>query len=191
MPIVRRIGLHGVALAALLLAACATPPPAPQSMRDQDANFAAYRTFGWPPAPVVNGTEQPLQLVDRNIRAAIAAEMMRKGYTESTDPPDLRITYETASAEKIESNPVRIGVGVGSWGGNMGGSVNVGSPSVRNYKEGKLVIHAIDAKRNAEVWMGSISGKLTNGSLEPEAIQRAVTTAMKDFPARSAATPQG
>jgi hypothetical protein len=68
----------------------------------------------------------------------------------------------------------------------MGGSVNVGSPSVKNYKEGSLVIHAIDAARNAEVWQGSVSGQMTNGSLEPAAINQAVAKAMKDFPARPA-----
>jgi hypothetical protein len=173
----------------MLLGGCVTPPPEPQSMRDPAANFAAYRTFGWTPAPGVAGSDAPLQLLDKNIRAAIAAEMQRKGYSESQDNPDLRIAYETAKAEKVESNPVRIGVGVGGWGGNMGGSVNVGSPSIRNFTEGTLVIHAIDASKNAEVWQGSISGKLTKGSVEPAAVQHAVSTAMRDFPARTAGAP--
>jgi hypothetical protein len=57
---------------------------------------------------------------------------------------------------------------------------------VRNYKEGSLVIHAVDASRNAEVWQGQVSGKLTKGSTEPAAISQAVGKAMKDFPARPA-----
>jgi hypothetical protein len=103
-------------------------------------------------------------------KAAWAAGVMqRKGYAEAPagTTPDLRIAYETASADKIENNPVRVGIGVGSWGGNVGGSVNMGSPSIRNYTEGTLVIHAIDAARNAEVWQGRVSGKMTKGSLEP------------------------
>jgi hypothetical protein len=111
--------------------------------------------------------------------------MRRRGYTESAEDPDLRIAYETTSAEQVESNPVRIGIGVGSWGGSAGGSVNVGSPSVRNYREGTLVIHAIDTERNAEVWQGRISSKLTEGSTETAAVTSAVTAAMRDFPARS------
>ncbi len=174
-------------LALMLLSGCVTPPPEPQSMRDPQANFAAYRTFGWAPAPGVTGGDAPLQLLDKNIRAAIATEMQRKGYTESQENPDLRIAYETAKAEKVENNPVRVGIGVGSWGGNVGGSVNVGSPSIRNFTEGTLVVHAVDAGKNAEVWNGSISGKLTKGSVEPAAIQHAVSTAMRDFPARTAA----
>ena len=37
--------------------------------------------------------------------------------------PTCGCVYETASADKIENNPVRVGVGIGSWGGNAGGSV--------------------------------------------------------------------
>jgi hypothetical protein len=173
-------------LACVMLTGCAAAPPQPESMRDPTANFASYRTFGWAPAPGVAGTDAPLQLLDRNIRESIAAEMRRKGYQESAESPDLRIAYETTSAEKIESQPVRVGVGVGSWGGNVGGSVSVGSPSVRNYKEGTLVIRAIDSARNAEVWQGRIASRLSNGSTEPAAIASAVGTAMRDFPARSA-----
>jgi len=171
-------------LACVMLAGCAATPPQPESMRDPTANFSSYRTFGWAPAPGVSGTDAPLQLLDRNIRESIVAEMRRKGYEESAESPDLRIAYETASTEKIESQPVRVGVGVGSWGGNVGGSINVGTPSVRNYEEGTLVIHAIDSARNAEVWQGRIASRLSKGSTEPAAIAAAVGTAMRDFPAR-------
>ena len=169
---------------ALLLGGCASPPPQPESMRDPGANWASYATYGWAPSPGVSGTDQPLLMLDQTIRRAIATELQRRGYVEAAENPDLRFAYETASAEKVESNPVRVGIGVGSWGGNVGGSVNVGSPSVRNYREGTLVIHAIDAARNAEVWQGRISSRSNNGSTESAAIASAVATAMRDFPAR-------
>jgi hypothetical protein len=153
-------------------------------MRDPAVNFAAFKTYGWSPAAATS--EQPQGLFDRNIRTAISAELQRRGYVESTDRPDLRITYETASAQKVKNNPVRIGVGIGSWGGNAGGSVSMGSPSVQSYEEGSLVIHAIDATRNAEVWQGSVAGQMKKGSVSATAINQAVTKAMKDFPPRPA-----
>jgi hypothetical protein len=125
-----------------------------------------------------------LRLLDQNIRTAIAGEMRRLGYTQDDASPDLRIAYETASATKIEDSPVRVGVGMGSWGGSFGSSVNVSSASLRNYQEGTLVIHAIDVARNAEVWQGRISGRLTKGNLESAAVTAAVQAAMRDFPAR-------
>jgi hypothetical protein len=173
-------------LAAAMAAGCASAPPEPESMRDPGTDFSVFRTFGWAQAPGVTEADAPLRLLDQNIRAAIAAEMKRRGYVESTESPDLRIAYDTASQEKIENNPVRVGIGMGSWGGNFGGSVNVGSPSVRNYQEGTLVIHAIDAGRNAEVWQGRVSARIGKGSLEPAAVTAAVSTAMRDFPVRTA-----
>jgi Domain of unknown function (DUF4136) len=169
------------------IAACTSSGPSqPESMRDPQANFASYQTFGWTAGGDVAPNDEPVKLLDSNIRAAITAELKRRGYVEAAADatPDLRIAYETASADKIENNPVRVGIGVGNWGGNVGGSVNVGSPSIRNYKEGTLVIHAIDSARNAEVWQGRVSQKVTKGSLEPAAVNLAVATAMKDFPAR-------
>jgi len=179
-----RRGILPSLLAALLLAGCAASPPQAESMRDPSVNFASYRTFGWAPAAGVAGADAPLQLLDRNIRSAVSEELRRRGYTEDAESPDLRIAYETASQQKIENQPVRIGVGVGSWGGNVGGSVNVGSPSVRSYQEGTLVIHAIDAARNAEVWQGRISTRLSKGSLEPAAVTGTVRAVLRDFPAR-------
>ena len=178
---------HGLAICAtLLLGACASSAPRePESMRDPSAPWGTYATYGWSPAPGVDGNDQPLLILDQNIRRAIAGELQRRGYTESANP-DLRITYQTTSKDVVESNPVRVGVGMGSWGGSVGGSVSVGSPSVRNYREGTLVIHAIDNARNAEVWQGRVSGKETKGSTEAAAVTSAVAAAMKDFPARSA-----
>jgi hypothetical protein len=169
---------------AVVLGGCASAPPQPDSMRDPQADFAAFGTFGWYEAG--GGVDEPVRLLDGNIRAAIAAELQRRGYVPAPagTTPDLRIAYETATADKIENTPVRVGIGLGSWGGNVGGSVNVGSPSIRNYKEGTLVIHAIDTARNAEVWQGRVAGKVTKGSLEPAAIARGVAVAMQDFPAR-------
>ena len=175
---------HSLALcAALLLGACASAPPEPESMRDPSAPWASYATYGWSPAPGVDGTDQPLLMLDQNIRRAIAGELQRRGYTESANP-DLRITYQTTRKDVVESNPVRVGVGMGSWGGSFGGSVSVGSPSLRNYQEGTLVIHAIDHGRNAEVWQGRVSGKVTKGSTEAAAVTTAVQAAMRDFPGR-------
>lgn len=189
----RSLRLRGLAAAAALalglLAGCATSSDTqPETMRDPQADFGSYRTFGWhgTGATADAASEEPLKLLDSNVRVAITAELRKRGYVEAPagTTPDLRMAYETASTDKLENNPVRVGIGVGGWGGNVGGSVNVGSPSVRNYREGTLVIHAIDAARNAEVWQGRVSKKITKGSLEPAAIAAAVASAMQDFPAR-------
>ena len=173
--------------AAVLTSGCASTPAEPQQMRDPQADFNAFKTFAWNADTSASQSDQPISVVDGYIRTAIATELTRKGYVEAAagTTPDLRIEYEAASAEKLKNNPFRVGIGVGSYGSNAGGSVGVGSPSVKNVKEGTLVIHAIDPARNAEVWRGSASRELGKGNVEPAVVQSVVADMLSDFPARS------
>jgi hypothetical protein len=182
---------HVIALclvfAAAVIGCSSSSQPQPESMLAEGANFASYQTFSWYPMPAIEGNNQPLRLLDQNIRDGVRNEMRRRGYTEDSNNPDLLIAYETATENKMENNPVRVGVGVGGYSSGFGGSINMSSPSVRNYQEGTLVIHAVDARTNAEVWQGSLSGEVRNkGDLQPAAVRNAVSVAMRDFPPRSA-----
>ena len=184
------LAVVSIALGAIvLISGCASTPEEPQSMRDPQADFNDYKTFSWKAETSGDKTDQPVSLVDGYIRKAILAELTRKGYVEAAPgtTPDLRIEYETASAEKLKNRPFSVGVGVGSWGGNTGGSVGVGSSSVKNVKEGSLVIHAIDQARNTEVWRGSVSRELGKGNVDPAAVEAAVAKVLSDFPARGGA----
>ena len=172
--------------AAVLISGCASTPAEPQQMRDPQADFSAFKTFALNADTNDGKSDQPVSLVDGYIRTAITTELTRKGYVEAATgtTPDLRIEYEAVSAEKIKNNPFRVGIGVGSYGSSGGGSVGVGSPSVKNVKEGTLVIHAIDPARNAEVWRGSASRELGKGNVEPAVVQSVVADMLSDFPAR-------
>ncbi len=171
----------------IALAACATTSqPERQSQRDPDANIAGWSTFGWGPAALDEGGEDTaLSMLDTNIRKAIVAELSRRGYTEVESDPQFLITYEISAQEKVKSSPFQIGIGMGSWGGSGGGGVSVGSQSMQSYREGRLVIHAIDAAANKEVWYGSISKALEQRSVEAEDVARVVALTMQDFPVRS------
>jgi hypothetical protein len=171
-----------------LVGGCASQAPKPESMRDPQADFNAYRTFGWHKDADTDASGQPLSILDSNIRAAIAAELTRKGYAQAPagTAPDLLVDYETARTETVKSNPVRIGIGVGSWGGNTGGSVGVSSSGVKNVWEGTLTVHAIDPARKAEVWNGRVSREVGKGTVDPAVVQSAVADLLRDFPARGA-----
>lgn len=176
------------ALALALLAACATPPRH-ESQVAPGADLAAYRSFALGvPGDDVAGDE-PLRILDANIRAALRAEFTRRGYTEAASDPDLLVDYETALDERVRSKPVRVGIGMGGFSGNMGGSVNVGSASVERYQEGRLVVHVIDAAKRAEVWYGTIAGKVDRSKLDAAGVASVVGLAMEGFPARAAPGP--
>src|SRR5512143_2676310 len=84
---------------ALFAAGCATPPPAPVTMRDQSIDFAKFKTFGFPGGGATS--DKTATLVDQSIRAAITAEMNRRGYVLATEKPDLLMSHEAASAQKV------------------------------------------------------------------------------------------
>lgn len=182
------IAVIGIALSgATVISGCTSAPPEPESMQDPQADFSAYKTFALKTDASAGESGQPVSLVDGYIRKAITAELTRKGYVEApagTDP-DLRIDYEAVRAEKLKNNPFRIGIGVGGYGSNTGGSVGVGSSSVKSVNEGTLVVHVIDPARNAEVWRGRASRELGKGNIEPHAVQGVVVELLRDFPARA------
>jgi hypothetical protein len=172
----------------LLIAACASAPSVPETMRGAQADFSAYRTFGWAQPATNAGAGESASVVDEYIRTAISADLKSKGYAEAPagSTPDLAIEYEAAKSEKLKNNPFRIGVGVGGYGNSGGGSVGVGSSGVKEVKEGSLVVHVIDPARKSEVWRGSIARELGKKGVQPELVQAAVTELFQDFPARTA-----
>jgi hypothetical protein len=157
-------------------------------MRDPQADFNAYRTFGWDTDESTNASDQPVSIADSNIRAAITTEMTRKGYTAATagTTPDLHVAYETTKTEKVKTSPFRIGVGMGSYGSSGGAGVGVSSSGVKNVLEGTLVVHVIDPARKAEVWWGRASRELGKGGADPAVVQSAVADALSGLPVRSA-----
>jgi len=150
-----------MAVLALLVSGLRIAAPKPETMRDPQANFASYKTFGWTATGNTDANDRHSRCSIAISAKPFAAELQRRGYTEAPagTAPDLRIAYERPAPRGWRTIQLRIGVGVGSWGGNVGGSINVGSPSVRNYQEGTLVVHAVDTARNAEVWQGRVSNR--------------------------------
>jgi hypothetical protein len=175
--------------AATVTGGCASSAPRSESMRDPAADFNSYKTFGWETATSADasGQPQPLSIIDSNIQAAIATELKGKGYEEAaagTDP-DLIVNYEKAREQTLKNNPIRIGIGMGGYGGHGGASVGASSASVKNVDVGTLVVHVIDRARNAEAWTGRVSGELSKGgTVEPAVIQSAVAELFREFPPR-------
>jgi Domain of unknown function (DUF4136) len=186
---VRRFGTAGLLLLALL--GCAGGGGwKPESTTAPDADIAAYSTFGWLPTgdSAKGASEQPLSIADANLYDAVRKQLVEKGYREVEHAPDFRVGFETTTQLKEKTSPpVRIGVGMGSWGGNVGGGVNtsvpVGSERVKTVAETRITIRAVDPKGNREVWAGSTTGVIQEG-LDAGVVEKAVAGLMDDFPER-------
>jgi len=185
--LLRRMAETSLTLAAMTLFAGCTPTPERSvPMVDQTVDFSDYETFGWYSRPGADGSA-PLSLADSAIRDAISAEMRRRGYVKAPagSTADFLIDYQAARTEKVKSNPVRIGIGVGSYGSRGGASIGTSTPGARNVSEGSLVIHAIDPARNTEVWRSGISRELPKGNVEPKVMKSIVAEILGEFPTRT------
>lgn len=173
-----------------MLPGCAGGPWQTESATAPGADIAAYSSFGWLSASDRSGdaSEPPLSIPDANLRNAIRAQLVEKGYREVESDPDFRVGFETTTHVKEKaSSPVRIGVGVGSWGGNVGGgvstSVPVGSEGVTSTQEARLTIRAVEPEGNREVWVGTTTGEL-QPAVDSSEVERAVAATLEGFPAR-------
>jgi hypothetical protein len=183
-------GLAIALLAALGLSGCASGGSKTESTTAPGADFAGYQTFALQPAGAgAASAEVPVSILDATVHDAIRAELLGKGYREVGTNGDLQIQYETAESlrEVVKESPFRVGVGMGSWGGNVGGGVGasapVGSPSVATSPETRITIRAVDRAANREVWVGTATGGFGQ-SAGAGAVEKAVAGAMKDFPKR-------
>jgi hypothetical protein len=149
-----------------------------------DVDFAALNTFGW------ENSAAPATIIDTEIRSAIRNELAAKGYQEALNNPDFLISHETLERDAIkQGNPVRIGIGVGSWGGNVGGSVgtsvDVGEKD-KMVHELRIAVHMLDANGEQEIWTGT-SGAMPERPVA-EAVSAAVAELLEAFPVGSTST---
>ena len=184
----RTFGSAGVLL--FLLLGCASGGARTESATAPGADIPAYASFGWLPAgdAAEGASERPLSIAEANLYGAIRKQLVERGYREVEVNPDFRIGFETAAhMEEKTSRPFNIGIGMGSWGGNVGGGVStdvpVGSERVTTTAQTRITIRAVDVKSNREVWLGSTTRDVQEG-LDAGVVEEAVADLMDDFPER-------
>ena len=63
------------AIVPMLLVGCVSAPSAPETMREVQTDFNAYKTFGWAQPAATTGSAESASVVDGYIRTAIANEL--------------------------------------------------------------------------------------------------------------------
>jgi hypothetical protein len=163
-------------LALLMLAGCG-PMIDVRADYDMSADFARLRTYAWlqrpsdaPGDPRINN-----DLLDSRVHAAVNEELHAKGYTESTETPDFRVTYHVILKEKLY--PTAYGYGPGSW--------QAAAVRGATYEEGMLLLDLVDGTTNELVWRGSAQAGIdpSRGPQErTELIRAAVHRMLAAFP---------
>lgn len=176
---VERYSLFSIIAAALVLSACATTQ---SSVRVDagDADLSKCQTFDWLPA-----SKEAASFTEQRVRAEVLSQMQAKGYTQSTDKPDCRITYVLATRERAKSKP-SVGVGAGGGSGGVGGGIGVSLPIGRKDKyAGTFTLDVVDVAKNAQIWSGSLDAGFAAAELTEDEARGVVRKVLAEFPDRA------
>ena len=162
--------------ALLLLTACSSSV---KYDYDVSQDFSRYKTFDLY-APGRHGKGGGDGLMDKRVRAAVAAELQAKGFVrEQVADPDFLVACYPVFRTRRYRTTTRVGFGGGGWYRPWGYGVGTSFSQVHQYRQGSLIIEIVDAKTNQLVWQGADEGVLT-GLDDPERANDAVASAVKD-----------
>ncbi len=135
-----------------LLGACSSIKVATDYSKE--ANFDSYKSFAFY-KPGIDKAEIS-DLDKKRILRAIESELLKKGFTKSSNP-DLLVSIFTETRENINIHQNNFGYG---WGWNPWFWGPQGMNTVTQNIEGTLFIDLIDAQQNELVWQGLGTGIL-------------------------------
>jgi hypothetical protein len=162
-------------VAALMCLAVAAFAQEVQFDYDRSANFNAYKTYQWVDTNPIQVDEQ---LLDKNIKRAVDAQLAGKGLRRVESGGDLLIGYQTAISKEKQFDGLPSGP---PWWGAWG-NTRVTSSTI---EIGKLVIVLFDPASKQLVWRGSAS-KTLDINEDPDKnyrnLEKAMAKLFKNYP---------
>ena len=146
---------------------------------DKGANFAGFKTDKW---VALKGATPLSDLTDRQVKAAVDAELATKGLAKSeSDTADLYIGYQAAIGQEKEYTSFDTGWGYGpGWGGGgwYGGGGGMATGQTSTIYIGQLALDMYASSPKTLVWRGNAS-KTLDPKAKPDKqqknLQKAVT----------------
>ncbi len=184
----RSFTLTLTATAALVMVSCSSTTV--NTDYDQQADFSSYSTFSWlgNSEPDQRPTVGASQIIDARIRRALAGDLTAKGYSQKAQgEADLEVTYYTSLSSQLRMYNTGWGSGWGygpRWGYGYSYWPGWNMTTVSTYLEGTIIIDIIDREENQLVWRSVINSALSKKSSSEEKINKSMTRALADFPAR-------
>lgn len=175
----------------ILLAACGTTA---HIEKDETADFSRYKTFAWidPDGSGKNDRQSSNDFTERRIRAAVNQELVKAGWREVKNRPDVLLSYDVLveRSTKSTSNPVY----------TRPFSRVVYNPYTRRYttifypsqfagyerderpiREGTVTISMIDTRTDKTVWQGWTTDEVSSRNLTSKEIQNSVRAIFRKF----------
>jgi uncharacterized protein DUF4136 len=177
-----------VSMVGLLLAASAALGQDVRYNFDKNADFSKFKTYKW---VTLKDAAKVNELVDKQIIAAVDAELATKGLTKiDADSADLYVGYQAAVGQEKQFTSYSSDWGYGGgwyrggWYGGMGGmSTTTGQTST--IYVGQLAVDMYDSANHDLVWRG-VASKTINQKAKPEKqeknLKKAVAKLLKNYP---------
>ena len=161
----------------LIMAACNTPRAVYDY--DQDVQFSTIQTYQIYPDLRSNLS----QLDEQRMQVVLASEMGKKGFTQTTETPDVYLNYYASSFETPSQS--NIGIGVGGTGRNVGVGVSGGIPIGGPDTHLRITFDLINVENDALIWQAVVDNAFdVNASPEKrqEQLQIMVGKALEGYP---------
>jgi len=181
----RSLTTTAICATGLALAACAAPGSAVR-IDKAETGLPNCQTFAWNPSG-----GDAVSLAEQRVRSQVMQTLKAKGYTESADKPDCRISYQLSSTGIQRRSGPSVGVGAGGGSRGIGGGIGISLPIGKKSRSGTFTLDVIDAGRNAQVWSGSIDGSFKGAEPNEAETQRIVEKILKEYPDRGATQTRG
>jgi hypothetical protein len=152
---------------------------------DKDTDFSKFKTYKWVDMKEAQKVDE---LIDKQIKAAIDAELAKKGLSKvDADSADLYIGYQTAigTEKQFTSYNNDWGYGPGWGGGWYGGGGGMTTGQTSTIYTGQLALDMYDSAHKDLVWRGTAS-KTLDPNAKPDKRQKnlgkAVAKLLKNYP---------
>lgn len=155
---------------------------------DRDADFSKFKTYKW---VTLKNAAKLDDLVDKQIKAAVDAELARKGLSKvDDDNADLYLGYQAAVGQEKQFTSYNTDWGYGGgwyrggWYGPAGGMSTTTGQTSTIYK-GQLALDMYEPANHSLVWRG-VGSKTIDPKAKPDKqqknLQKAVAKILKNYP---------
>jgi hypothetical protein len=152
---------------------------------DKDTDFSKFKTYEW---VEIKGVSKPDDITDKQIKAAVDAQLAQKGLSKVTDKGDVYVAYQAAIGSEKQFTAYNSGWGYGpGWygGGWYGGGGGITTGSTSTIYSGQLVIDMYNPEGHDLIWRG-VASKTLDPKAKPEKreknMNKALTKLFKNYP---------
>lgn len=174
-----------LAIATLIIAAVACGGPRVVSSElAPRANLSSYKTFDFYKVEASGDTIPELfRKRTGQMEEAIAAELVKRGYTRSSNDPDLLVNIGVVVKEKVQTRTTSFPQDAPIYIGQRNYHWESEEKEVGRYRLGTATIDLVDRKSNSLVWKSVVEDVIPEKESRVEAaINKGVERMFKKFP---------